>query len=274
MSFSPPLAIAFMALLGLCVGSFINVLIHRLPIMIEQTWLQPSDPTQGDKLPPLNLATPGSHCPHCLHPLAWYDKLPLLSFAWLRGRCRHCHAPIAWQYPLIELLTAALFIWSGQTHGPTMAALAWAGFAAGLLALAVIDARTTWLPDALTQPLTWGGLIAAACGWTGLALPDALWGALAGYLSLWSVYWAFRLTTGQEGMGHGDFKLLAALGAWLGWHSLLAIVLIASVSGLLVALWLLWRGQLPDNRQIAFGPFLALAGAWLLFFPAPTFLIL
>jgi leader peptidase (prepilin peptidase)/N-methyltransferase len=143
-----------------------------------------------------------------------------------------------------------------------------------LLALAVIDARTTWLPDAITQPLTWGGLIAAAMGWTGVSLPAALWGAVVGFLCLWSVYWAFRLLTGKEGMGHGDFKLLAALGAWFGLQSLLAIVLIASVSALAAALVLLLRKQLPENRQIAFGPFLALAGAWLLFDGPPRLLVL
>ncbi len=265
---------ALAALLGLCLGSFLNVLIHRLPLMIEQAWAQPLDGALQAPAPSLNLAFPASHCPACQHPLAWHELLPLWSFVWLRGRCRHCGAPISWQYPLVELATAALFVWSLWTHGAGAAALAWAGFASGLLALTVIDARTSWLPDALTQPLTWGGLIAAACGWTGLPLADALAGAVAGYLSLWSVYWAFRLATGKEGMGHGDFKLLAALGAWFGWQSLLAIVLIASVSGLVVALWLMWRGLLPDNRQIAFGPFLALAGAWLLFFPAPQLLIL
>lgn len=261
-----PLVLAWMAALGLVVGSFLNVLIHRLPIMIEQSWAS-SDATSAT---PLNLAFPSSHCPVCRHPIAWHDNLPLLGFALLKGRCRHCHAPISWRYPLVEAATAGLFIWSSLVHAPWGPALAWAGFAAALLALAVIDARTTWLPDALTQPLTWGGLIAAAMGWSGIALSDALAGAVAGYLSLWSVYWLFLLVTGKEGMGHGDFKLLAALGAWFGWQLLLALVLIASVSGLLGALALRWRGLLPDNRQIAFGPFLALAGAWLMFFGAPS----
>ena len=264
------LAIGFMAALGLAIGSFLNVLIHRLPIMIEQSWQEPGTDAPAE----LNLAFPASHCPECLHPIAWRDNLPMLGFLLLRGRCRHCHSRISWQYPLVEGVTASLFVWSLLTHTDWAPALAWAGFAAGLLALAVIDARTTWLPDALTQPLTWGGLMAAALGWTAVALPHALAGAVAGYLILWSVYWAFRLLTGKEGMGHGDFKLLAALGAWFGWQQLLAIVLIASVSGLLAALLLMWRKKLPDNRQIAFGPFLALAGAWLLFFGAPGPLII
>ena len=263
-----PLALAIMALLGLVIGSFLNVLIYRLPIMIEQSWQDAPDK------PGLNLAFPGSHCPACRHPIAWYDKLPLLSYAWLRGRCRHCEAAISWQYPVIELLSAGLFVWSALSHSSWAQALAWAGFAVALLALAVIDARTTWLPDAITQPLTWGGLVAAAFGCTPVLLTDALAGAVVGYLCLWSIYWLFLLVTGKEGMGHGDFKLLAALGAWFGWQQLLALVLIASVSGLLAALVLLWRRQLPENRQIAFGPFLALAGGWLLFLGPPEFLTL
>jgi len=259
-------AIALMAALGLAIGSFLNVLIHRLPIMIEQSWSSPADA----EAPTLNLAFPASHCPSCQHPIAWYDNLPLLGFVLLRGRCRHCKSPISWQYPLIELITAGLFVWSLLTHTDWPAALAWSGFAAALLALAVIDARTTWLPDAITQPLTWGGLIAAALNWTPVSLHAALAGAVGGYLFLWLVYWVFKLLTGKEGMGYGDFKLLAALGAWFGWQLLLAIVLIASVSSLVVALLLMWRKQLPENRQIAFGPFLALAGAWLLFFGAPA----
>jgi leader peptidase (prepilin peptidase) / N-methyltransferase len=259
-------AIALMAALGLAIGSFLNVLIHRLPIMIEQSWASPADAEP----PTLNLAFPASHCPSCQHPIAWYDNLPVLGFVLLRGRCRHCQSPISWQYPLIELITAGLFVWSLLTHADWSTALAWSGFAAALLALAVIDARTTWLPDAITQPLTWAGLIAAALNWTPVSLHAALAGAVGGYLFLWLVYWVFKLVTGKEGMGYGDFKLLAALGAWFGWQLLLAIVLIASISSLLVAVVLMWRRRLPENRQIPFGPFLALAGAWLLFFGAPA----
>lgn len=265
-----PLVLAWMAALGLVVGSFLNVLIHRLPIMIEQSWAS-SDATSAT---PLNLAFPSSHCPVCRHPIAWHDNLPLLGFALLKGRCRHCHAPISWRYPLVEAATAGLFVWSSLVHAPWGPALAWAGFAAALLALAVIDARTTWLPDALTQPLTWGGLIAAGMGWSSVSLQLALAGAVVGYLFLWSVYWAFRLLTGKEGMGYGDFKLLAALGAWFGVQSLLAVVLIASVSALVVAGVQMWRKQLPENRQIPFGPFLAFAGAWLLFVGTPQLLTL
>jgi len=264
------LSIAFMAALGLAIGSFLNVLIHRLPIMIEQSWQDPATATE----PAMDLAFPGSHCPACRHPIAWYDNLPLLGFVLLRGRCRHCQALISWQYPLVELVTCALFVWSLLTQASWAAAVAWAGFAAALLALAVIDAHTTWLPDTLTQPLTWGGLIAASLGWSNVSLPVALAGAVSGYLFLWAVYWAFRLVTDKEGIGHGDLKLLAALGAWFGVGSLLAVVLIASVSALIYALVQMWRKQLPENRQIPFGPFLAFAGAWLLFAGTPQLLTL
>lgn len=258
-------AIALVAVLGMVFGSFLNVLIHRLPIMIEQSWQEPPADASA-----LNLASPGSRCPACQHPIAWHDNLPLLSFAWLRGRCRHCHSPISWQYPAVELATGALFTWSLLTHSDWPSTLAWAGFASALLALAVIDARTTWLPDAITQPLTWGGLIAAALGWSGVSLNAALAGAVAGYLCLWTVYWVFLLVTGKEGMGHGDFKLLAALGAWFGWQQLLALIVIASVSALVYSLPMMWRQRLSSNQQIAFGPFLALAGAWLLFIGSPA----
>jgi len=262
------LALVIMGLLGLAIGSFLNVLIYRLPVMIEQSFEDPPSPAHET----ITLAWPASHCLTCRHPIVWHDNVPLLSFLLLRGRCRHCHAAISWQYPLIELLTAGLFVWAWLMHPTWPAALAWAGFAAGLLALAVIDARTTWLPDALTQPLTWGGLIASAMGWTGIDLSFSLAGAVAGYLVLWTVYWGFKLLTGKEGMGHGDFKLLAALGAWFGWQNLLAALLIASISGLLFALLQRWQGRLALDRPIPFGPFLAVAGAWLGVFGAPTFL--
>ncbi len=248
------------ALLGLVVGSFLNVVIHRLPLMMEREWQATQDlPETPDTH--FNLAVPGSHCPQCDHPLHGFDNIPVLSFLLLRGRCRHCQAAIAWQYPAVELATAAIFVWSFSRYGLSADALAWAGFAAALLALAVIDAGTTLLPDAITQPLTWAGLLAAALGVIAVPLNDALWGAVAGYLFLWAIYWLFRLLTGKEGMGHGDFKLLAALGAWFGWQALIALVMIASLSGMVVGLWLKWRQRLPEGGYIPFGPFLALAGA-------------
>lgn len=262
---------ALAVLLGLVVGSFLNVVIHRLPLMLERQW-QAEHETASENTP-FNLAVPASHCPHCIQPLRWFDNIPLLSYLALQGRCRHCHAHIAWQYPMVELATAALFVWSLNRHGLSANAAAWVGLGACLLVLAVIDARTTLLPDALTQPLTWAGLLAAALGWTEVTLPNALWGAVGGYLFLWSVYWLFRLVTGQEGMGQGDFKLLAAQGAWFGWQALIALVLIACLSGLAVGLWLKWRHRLPAGGYIPFGPFLALAGGVLMWRGAPTGLI-
>jgi leader peptidase (prepilin peptidase)/N-methyltransferase len=265
----PLTLLALAALLGLVVGSFLNVVIHRLPLMLEREWQTALQaPTEPESL--FNLAVPGSHCPHCTQPLRWFDNIPLLSYITLRGRCRHCHSTIAWQYPAVELATAALFVWSLNHHGLSWAAAASAGLGATLLALAVIDAQTTLLPDALTQPLTWAGLLAAALGGTAVSLPDALWGAVGGYLFLWSVYWLFRLATGQEGMGRGDFKLLAALGAWFGWQALIALIMIASLSGLSVGLWLKWRQRLPAGGYIPFGPFLAMAGAVLMVWGIPA----
>jgi leader peptidase (prepilin peptidase)/N-methyltransferase len=253
---------------GLAVGSFLNVLIHRLPRMLEAQWAaelhKPDDTTPRPPTARYNLAFPASHCPQCGHPLRWTDNIPVLSYAWLKGRCRHCHGQIAWRYPAVELLTGAVFVWSVLTHGMGASALAWAGFASALIALAAIDADTTLLPDVITQPLLWAGLIAASLQWSQTSLPTALWGAVVAYLFLWSVYWLFKLFTGKEGMGQGDFKLLAALGAWLGWPALVSLVLIASLSGVAVGLILRARGQLKEDGYIPFGPFLAFAGLWVM----------
>jgi leader peptidase (prepilin peptidase)/N-methyltransferase len=258
------------ALLGLMVGSFLNVVIYRLPRMLEAQWAhastaQASDQTAHLAAPrPYNIATPGSHCPHCGHVLPWAEKIPVLSYLTLHGHCRQCHAPIGWRYPAIELLSAALFVWCFHRYGLSLQALAWAGFAAALVTLAAIDADTTLLPDAITQPLVWSGLLSASLSLSAVSLPTALWGATAGYLFLWTVYGLFKLTTGKEGMGQGDFKLLAALGAWLGWPALLSVVLIASLTGVTVGLWLRLRQRLAKDGYIPFGPYLALAGLWIM----------
>lgn len=267
------LALGLAGLLGLMVGSFLNVVIHRLPLMLQAQW----DAETTDTPPhaaPFNLAVPRSHCPHCHHPLRWQENIPLLSFIALRGRCAHCQAPIAWRYPAIELITAGLFAGLVGLHGWGFEALAWAGFSAALVALAAIDADTRLLPDAITQPLVWAGLLAASLGLSGIGLNEALWGAVAGYLFLWAVYGVFKGLTGKEGMGRGDFKLLAALGAWLGWPALLSLVLIASLTGILGGLVLKVRGHLSENGEMAFGPYLVLAGLWVMAFgPLPWFLI-
>ena len=251
-----------LALLGLCIGSFLNVVIHRLPLMLERGWKADSAEMLGvtvDAPEPLTLSKPRSRCPSCSHPIAWYENIPVASYLWLRGKCSACKTGISPRYPLVEVLTGALFAAVGWRFGATPTALLWCGFAAVLVALAGIDWDTTLLPDNLTLPLLWAGLVASALGWT-IALPDALWGAVAGYLSLWSVYWLFKLTTGKEGMGFGDFKLLAALGAWLGLKMVLPVVLAASVLGAIVGIAMKMASTLREGRYVPFGPFLAGAG--------------
>ena len=267
------LALGWAGLLGLMIGSFLNVVIYRLPLMMQAQWDAANSEATLQKLS-FNLAVPRSHCPDCQHPLGWQENIPLLSFLLQRGQCAHCQTPIPWRYPAVELITAILFMAVVARYGWGFEALAWAGFAAALVTLAAIDADTHLLPDAITQPLVWTGLLAAQLGLSGLGLSDALWGAVAGYLFLWSVYWLFKGLTGKDGMGQGDFKLLAALGAWLGWPALLSLVLIASLTGVLGGLALKLRGQLSDNGELAFGPYLVIAGLWVMTFgPLPWFRI-
>jgi leader peptidase (prepilin peptidase)/N-methyltransferase len=211
-------------------------------------------------LPRLNLAVPRSRCPACGHVLRWSENVPLLGWVLLRGRCTACGTRIPLRYPAVEALTGLLFAAMAWRFGPQPATLMWCAVAAFLVTLSAIDWDTTLLPDDLTQPLLWAGLVAAAVGWSGQRPEAALTGAVAGYLALWSVYWLFKLATGKEGMGHGDFKLLAALGAWLGWQALLPIVLMASVLGALVGLVMKLNGQLREGRYVPFGPFLAGGG--------------
>lgn len=279
---------AALAVLGLVFGSFLNVVIHRLPRMMErQWWAEVAGQLQDDgshrqvfgqplpteavragqaldaslqQLPRLNLATPRSRCPACGHAIGWSENLPVLGWLRLRGRCSACGTRISVRYPLVEGLTAALFAAVGWRFGAQPVALMWCAVVAVLVALSAIDWDTTLLPDSLTQPLAWAGLMAAVVGWSGLSTGESLVGAVAGYLSLWSVYWLFKLATGKEGMGHGDFKLLAALGAWLGWQAILPIVLMASVLGACVGLGMKAMGQLREGRYVPFGPFLAGGG--------------
>ena len=254
-------------LLGLMIGSFLNVVIHRLPIMLQRefqaecAWFQGQPPVEQGRY---DLLTPASACPHCQTPIRWYQNFPVLSWMALRGRCAHCHAAISFRYPLVETLSGLLFaaaVW--QWGGTAVTLWAW-GLLAGLVALAFIDLDTQLLPDKLTLPLLWLGLI-ANLGAAFCSLQDAVIGAVAGYLSLWSVYHLFRLLTGKEGMGYGDFKLLAALGAWLGWKMLLPIVLIASLAGALFGGALLALNVLQRSQPIPFGPWLVLGGMAALF---------
>lgn len=282
-------------LLGLVVGSFLNVVIHRLPRMMYRGWLvdatanlapQPGIPSlwelvcgkdtkapgrleqdaqtaldQVDALPPLTLARPGSRCGHCGHAIRWYENIPLLSWLALRGRCSACKTPISLRYPAVELATGALFALCAWRFGLTPAAGLWAVFCAVLVCQFVIDLDTQLLPDSLNYLLLWLGLAGAASGLTGVSPTSAIWGAVFGYLSLWLVYRLYRAATGKEGMGFGDFKLLAALGAWLGAPFLLAIILMSSLVGAVLGVVLLLVGRLANRHvPISFGPFLAGAG--------------
>ena len=259
---APPAAALVWALIGLVVGSFLNVVIHRIPQMMQRE----SDnymAMENDEPPPhadrYNLLAPRSACPACGHQLSAMENIPVVSYLWLRGRCSECRAPISPRYPAVELLTAALsalVVWQlgSSLQGLAALVLVWM-----LIALTFIDIDTQILPDDLSLPLLWMGLLLNLNG-TFVPLADAVIGAAAGYLSLWCVFWLFRLATGKEGIGYGDFKLLAALGAWLGWTMLPLIVLLSSAIGAIVGLLLiLLRGHHRD-KPIPFGPFLALAG--------------
>ncbi|MEH6708146.1 MAG: A24 family peptidase [Alloalcanivorax venustensis] len=264
---NPAALILVCVLFGLLVGSFLNVVIHRIPKMMEATWRQEArelldqPAPKGEAEPPIfNLVTPGSHCPHCNHRIRWYENVPVVSWALLKGRCSGCKAAISKRYPIIELLTAlvaGLCAWRFG-YDPWLIFMLYGSFT--LLALAVIDLDTTLLPDDLTYPLLWAGLLAAVLGISPVSLSDAVIGAMAGYLALWSLYWVFKLLTGKEGMGYGDFKLLAALGAWLGWQYLPVVVLLSSVVGLVFAVSMMASGSVKRDQGIPFGPYLAIAG--------------
>lgn len=262
----PDEALAALAgFLGLLVGSFLNVVIYRLPKMMEQQWAAECAELSGQAVTPavetLSLMSPRSRCSCCGHAIAWYENIPLLSYVFLRGKCSACGTPFGIRYPIVELSTGALFAFCAWRWGFTPAALAWCGFSAALVALAMIDWDTTLLPDDITLPLLWAGLVFAALRFNPVVnLPDALWGAVAGYMSLWLVYWAFKLVTGKEGMGYGDFKLFAALGAWFGWSALVPIILMASVIGAVVGIAMKFSSGLREGGYVPFGPFLAGAG--------------
>lgn len=245
-----PLVWLLILLFSLAVGSFLNVVIYRLPLQLRRAW--------GEVVPQVNLAWPRSHCPQCSQTLNWWHNLPLISWLLLRGRCAHCHTPISVRYPLVELSAALLAILFIAQWGINSLTAAWILWAWVLLCLAVIDARDYLLPDVLTLPLMWAGLVLHWQFSSELMFNQAFLGVLVGYLSLWSVYWLFKLLTGKEGLGFGDFKLLAALGAWLGAPMLLPIILLAALSGLIWAL-LLKIVQRWQAQPIPFGPHLILA---------------
>ena len=263
---------ALVGVLGLMVGSFLNVVIYRLPRMMERQWAREhadyARSTAGDTAPPaeppdtapFNLAVPRSRCQSCGHQLRWYENIPVLSYLALRGRCASCKTPFSARYPAVELLTGALFFYCAQRWGLGPTGLAWCGFSAIMVALAFIDWDTTLLPDDLTLSLLWAGLLASAFQWTTIPLADAVLGTAAGYLSLWLVYWGFKFATGKEGMGYGDFKLFAAMGAWFGWQALVPLILMASVVGAVVGIAMKLASSLREGGYVPFGPFLVGAG--------------
>ena len=258
-----------LAVLGLLIGSFLNVVIHRLPLMMERGWRTESAELLGvkiDEVPAVTLSSPRSRCPSCGHPIRWYENIPVVSYLVLRGRCSACGTPISARYPAIEVLTAALFGACGIYFGAQPAVLLWCGLVATLVALAFIDLDTSFLPDDLTLPLMWAGIVSAALGWIPVTLGASVGGAVAGYLSLWFVFHAYRLIRGKEGMGAGDFKLLAALGAWMGWQAIPSIILLASAVGAIVGIALIVFRQHDREVPIPFGPYLAGGGVAALFF--------
>lgn len=267
-SLYPSLFIGYLFIVGLVVGSFLNVVIYRLPVMMERSWreecqsllsTESEDKATAHNKTKFNLATPRSTCPQCKNPIRWYDNIPVISWCLLKGRCRDCKTSISARYPLIELLSglmSAFVAWKLGVEASTLFALI---FCWTLIALTFIDLDTFLLPDQLTLPLMWLGLLVSLTG--AFTTPEsAILGAALGYLLLFSLYWGFKLLTGKEGMGYGDFKLLAALGAWLGWESLLLVILLSSTVGALTGIaMIVFKGH--DKQQpIPFGPYLAIAG--------------
>lgn len=268
---SPDLVGAYVFFLGLCIGSFLNVVAYRLPVMMKQQWRHDccellDQPCNDVSTEPFNLMFPASRCPHCGHQIRWWENIPVIGWVTLRGRCSSCKKPISPRYPIVELGTGLLSLLTISVVG-----ISWAGAFAlvatwALIALTLIDLDEQLLPDDITLPLLWLGLAVNTAG-TFAPLESAVIGAIAGYLSLWIVYWAFKLLTGKEGMGYGDFKLLAALGAWLGWQMLPAIILISSLAGAVIGIALLAIRR--QSTQFAFGPYLAIAGYIALLWHAP-----
>jgi len=262
------LFIAVSVILGLMVGSFLNVVIYRLPKMMEQEWHNNCLELQGKEIPEqkkFTLATPRSACPHCGHQIRAFENIPIISYLALKGRCSACKAPITARYPLIEALTGILMGFVSWHFGYTYSAVFAYVFTLALIALTFIDFDTQLLPDDITLPLLWLGLMFNLnYGFTDLQ--SAVIGAAAGYLSLWSVYWLFKLIRGKEGMGYGDFKLLAAIGAWFGWKLLPAVILLSSTLGAAIGIALIVLAKRGKEVPMPFGPFLAIGGIAALFF--------
>jgi len=269
-----PAVLPWVALaLGLCIGSFLNVVIHRLPKMMEREWRAECAELAGEapsREEPYNLVVPRSRCPGCGHAITALENIPLASYLALRGKCSACGARIGVKYPVVELLAGLAAAYSAWRFGPSLAALGAALFVWFTLALAFIDQETGLLPDALTLLLVWIGLILNVAG-AFVALPEAVIGAAAGYLSLWLVYWGYKLLTGKEGMGYGDFKMNAAVGAFLGWKMLPLVILLSSLVGLAFGALQMFaaRGRWDAGFRFHFGPYLAIAGVVALYWGDP-----
>lgn len=257
---------AIWGIFGLIIGSFLNVAIHRIPLMLEAQWklesLASKDSITSDNIK-ITLSKPSSRCPNCGHKLYWYENLPLISYVLLKRKCSSCDALISFRYPAVELITSFLFLYCFHKWGPSFQLLVWSTFTAMLICLAFIDWDTTILPDDLNYSLLWLGLIASTLDLTFISASQSIFGAAFGYFSLWSIYWIFKFLTGKEGMGYGDFKLFAALGAWFGPDSLIPIAIYASVLGIISGVVLKYKNSLRENAYIPFGPFLAL-GSYIL----------
>lgn len=268
---SPGFFAAMSGVLGLMVGSFLNVVIHRLPRMLEREWQAQCTELSGKQAeaqPRYNLLVPGSACPHCGHKIGALENIPIISYLALRGKCKGCGAPISARYPVVEAVSATLSAFAAWHFGFGPAALGALLLVWALIALTVIDFDTQLLPDAITFPLLWVGLL-FNLGGAFADLRSAVFGAVAGYLTLWGVYWLFRLVTGKEGMGYGDFKLLAAIGAWLGWAMLPLVILLSSLVGAVVGIILIVVARHGRDVPIPFGPYLAGGGLIALFWGQP-----
>lgn len=255
----PAWAVACALIFSLCVGSFLNVVIHRLPIMMEKEWLAEHQDENDTPQETYNLSSPDSTCPQCGHKIRWYENIPILSYLYLKAKCSSCGLHIPFRYPAIELFTAitgasVVYIYGLNEVSLGLTLLSWA-----LICLIFIDIDHQLLPDRITLPLLWAGLFANSFGLF-TSLESAVYGAIAGYLSLWSVYWAFKLLTGKEGMGYGDFKLLAALGAWAGLSQIPLIILLSSVVGAVLGILMIMTKKQEQQTPIPFGPYLAIAG--------------
>jgi len=256
------------SLLGLLVGSFLNVVIHRLPIMMEMDWREQcaslTSTGNTEKTTKYNLITPRSACPHCQKSIAAWHNIPIISFLMLGGRCKECKASISWRYPAVESMSALLVGLAAYKFGFSLNTLAASTFVLAILTLTFIDLDTQLLPDDITLPLLWLGLLFNLNG--GFTnIQSAIVGAAAGYLVLWSLYWLFKLITGKDGMGYGDFKMLAAIGAWFGWTMLPAVILLSSIAGSIIGIGLMAFAKKGRNTAIPFGPYLALGGIAALF---------